>query len=461
MPFAEVVFNLPLFHSFTYNIPAHFENLQPGKRVLVPFGKRTLTGIVTGLKDKAGFSTLKDILDILDDKPLISAPMMELTQWIAEYYFCSWGQALHLALPKGIDEYNKETIHLLREDGASDLTERQRELYLLIGENPGLSKQYYRKKFGYGSFYYFLERLQEKGVIRIEQNMQKARAKSKLRKFVSFAENYLQEKEEHKDYLKYIKKRPQVEAFILALGGKEILMSEFLKETKMANGTLYKIESYGLCSIEKKPLARKPQFAYSENEKDYELTEEQEKAVAAIYEKYKKGQFSVSLLHGVTGSGKTQVYIEILKKVIAGGKTGLILIPEISLTPQTVFRFQAAFKQEIAVFHSKMSMGERFDAWNACYKGKIKIVVGPRSALFAPLQNIGLIVVDEEHSTTYKQSDVTPRYNARDAAIYWARLNEALVILGSATPSLESYYNARNGKYHLLEIRSRMCKLWI
>ncbi len=458
MPYAEVVFNLPLNHSFTYRVSAEFANLQPGMRVLVPFGKRTITGIVTGIKDSSSYSSVKDIIDILDEEPLISEKMLNLTGWTAEYYFCSWGQALQLALPKGIEEQEKETIQLLKEDGNVQLTDRQKDLYLTIGENPGLSKQYYRKKFGYQSFYYFLGRLKEKGLIHIEQELHNARVRALHRKFVVIQKEYEKIKEHYPDYLKYIKSRPEVDEFMTTNSGQQILMSEFLKKTKMANGTLYKMAGYGFCSVEDKQVERRPVFDYKEEIKNVVLTEEQAKVVQNLRRQLKEGVFSVSLLHGVTGSGKTQVYIEILRDVIAEGKTGIILIPEISLTPQTVFRFQSAFKQEIAVFHSKMSTGERFDAWTACYKQKIKIVVGPRSALFAPLSNIGLIVVDEEHGTSYKQTDSNPRYNARDAAVYWAKINNALVILGSATPSLESYYNARNGKFKLLEILSRVDK---
>ena len=458
MPFAEVVFNLPVNHSFTYKVSAEYKNLQPGMRVLVPFGKRTMTGIVTAIKDSSDYSSVKDIIDVLDDEPLISAEMMSFTSWIAEYYFCSWGQALQPALPKGINEEEKETVHLLKEDGNIDLTEKQKHLYFTIGENPGLSKQYYRKKFGFQSFYYFLARLKDKGLVHIEKEYNGARVKALIRKFVIIREDYEEAKTKFPDYLRYIKSRPEVDQFMSANSGQQLLMADFLKKTKMANGTLYKMAGYGICSVEDKKAERRPVFDYKEEIKDIVLTDEQTEAVKRLRRQLQSGMFSVSLLHGVTGSGKTQVYIEILKDVLAAGKTAVLLIPEISLTPQTVFRFQSAFNQEIAVFHSRMSAGERLDAWTACYKNKIRIVAGPRSALFAPLSNIGLIVVDEEHSTTYKQTDNSPRYNARDAAVYWGKLNNALVVLGSATPSLESYYNARSGKFVLLEMLTRIDK---
>jgi primosomal protein N' (replication factor Y) len=211
-----------------------------------------------------------------------------------------------------------------------------------------------------------------------------------------------------------------------------------------------------ICRVEKIQLERKPQIIYKEITKKIILTEEQNYVISEILKYLKEDKFVSFLLHGVTGSGKTQVYIEILKKVIENGKSAIILIPEISLTPQTVSRFENNFAGQVAVFHSKMSMGERYDAWMACYNNKVKIVVGPRSALFVPLKNIGLIVVDEEHETTYKQNDVVPRYHARDVALYWAKMNDATVILGSATPSIDSYFNTRKNKHKLLEILNRV-----
>jgi len=456
MPFAQVVFNLPLFHAYTYRIPAALENVEPGSRVLVPFGKRTLTGIVVEINVRSNYSSVKDIIDLLDEKPLISGPMLKLTQWVAEYYFSGWGQAVQLALPKGIERQDRQTVHLLKEDPHIKLTEKQKDLYLLIGEHPNNARSFYRKKYGYQSFHYFLNKLQQKGLIAIERRVPKAKIKALSRKFILINRQYNQKKAAYSDFLKYIKRRPEVDRFMQEHSGREMLVSEFLKRTKMAGATLNKMAAYGLCRLLEKEVERKPQFNYVEKEKNIILTKEQRSAISGLKEQLSSEAFSVSLLHGVTGSGKTQVYIEILKEVIAKGKSGVILIPEISLTPQTVFRFQSAFKERIAVFHSKMSAGERYDAWMACYRGEVGIVVGPRSALFAPLQNIGLIVVDEEQGSTYKQGDTAPRYNARDVAIYWARLNQALVVLGSATPSLETYYNALSGKYRLLEIRKRV-----
>ncbi len=456
MPYAEIVFNLPLDHAYTYRIPQDVDSLQPGMRVLVPFGKRTITGMVVRIIKKTSLTSLKEIIDVLDEHPLLSKSMLELTRWIADYYLAAWGQAIYMALPKGIDTQQKERLHLLVEDPHVKLTERQKDLYLIIGEQPGNSADFYRKKFGQHGFHYFAAKLESKGLIRRERYFQGPRVGALVRKFVCIPVEYETLKTSDAAFVRYIEKRPEIDAYFRERVGKEILMAEFLKETGMAASTLKRLRGKGICPVVEKTIQRHPEFNYTEAEKVFELTDEQQKAVETIGANIRQSRFHVFLLHGVTGSGKTQVYIEALKETIQKGKNAIVLIPEIALTPQTVARFRAVGGEAIAVFHSKMSAGERFDAWMACYQDKIKVVIGPRSALFAPLKNVGLIVVDEEHENTYKQTDTVPRYHARDVAVYWAKMNHATVVLGSATPSLESFYNARRGKYTLLEILNRV-----
>ncbi len=456
MPFAEIVFNIPVPHAYTYKIPAEVKNLKPGMRVLAPFGKRTMTGMVVKISGESKVTSVKTFLDVLDDKPLISEDMLELTHWISEYYFASWGQAVQLALPRGIDTIETEIIHLIEDEIDEKLSERQQELYEIIAINPGKTKDYYRKKFGYNSFHYLLSALEKKGYIWCEKKKKDARVRELTRKFVLIPDDYEVRRDNSADFQKYLKRRPEIDEIFLKHRGKSVPLTDFQALTSMASKTLKNITAYGICVVEEKRIERKPQYENSEEKKDIILTDEQRKAVNELLKDVKKEKFAPQLLYGVTGSGKTQVYIEALKEVIKLGKTGIILIPEISLTPQTVMRFQSIFSDKVVVFHSKMSNGERFDAWMACYRQDVKIVVGPRSALFMPLKNIGLIVVDEEHEATYKQKDNQLKYHARDVAVYWAKQNNALVLLGSATPSLESYYNARRGKYGLLEIRNRV-----
>ncbi|MHB2147545.1 primosomal protein N' [Calditrichota bacterium LG25] len=454
--FVEVVFNLPINQTFSYRVPQELSRVQPGMRVLVPFGNQFLTGVVVMKRDRPGFPNPKDVVDVLDELPLITEKMMQLTRWVSEYYLSSWGQALFLALPRGIEEAVKEKVFLLKDLPDDTLTQRQRELFLVIAENPGNTKAYYRKKFGYSSFYNLLNILKKKGFVYFEQEYIEAQARELFRQFVHINEDYPQLKEKFPDFLKYLKRRPEIDAYLMKRLGQDIMKSKFLEETRMSPPTLAKMCRYGLCQQITKKVERRIHFEDVEEPKIVKLTDEQTTAIKAVEPNIEKESFATFLIHGVTGSGKTQVYIEVLKKVLARGKTAIVLIPEIALTPQTVRRFKKVVGDEIAIFHSKMSLGERLDYWHACYEGRIKCVVGPRSALFAPLDNLGLIVVDEEHEHTYKQTEINPHYNARDVAIYWARMNNAVVLLGSATPSLESYYNAIKKKYALIEMKKRI-----
>ncbi len=227
MAFAEVVFNLPLDHSFTYNIPPAYKNIQPGSRVYVPFGKRVMTGVVVALKEKSNFKSLKDIIDILDDKPLLKPEVLQLTKWISSYYMSSWGQAIQLALPKGLDEFEKENIFLVEENPDVELTEQQQRLYFLIGDNPGKSKSYYRKKFGTGSFYSITNKLNEKGLIFFEKEKQSARVGVLLRKYVVIPANYNEKKIADEKFLKYLNRRPEIDAFLVENSGKPILLAIF------------------------------------------------------------------------------------------------------------------------------------------------------------------------------------------------------------------------------------------
>jgi len=219
---------------------------------------------------------------------------------------------------------------------------------------------------------------------------------------------------------------------------------------------LNSLEKKGIVKIELQEVERRYKETYQEEHKNFELTDQQSKIINKVSQNIIEEQFIPYLLHGVTGSGKTQVYIELSKKVIEKGKTVLILVPEISLTPQITSRFFNNFGDNVTVIHSRMSLGERYDTWRGIIKGKYQIVIGPRSALFAPLENIGLIIIDEEHDQSYKQYDLVPKYHGRDAAVIKGMFSNCPVVMGSATPSIEAMYNARSKKYELIELPDRV-----
>ncbi len=238
--------------------------------------------------------------------------------------------------------------------------------------------------------------------------------------------------------------------------GKSIPVAELLHKTETSKATLDSLEKKGFVEIFEKEVDRRYKEHYEEVHQEFVLTYQQRKVLEEISPKIKESVFQSYLLHGVTGSGKTQVYIELAKIALEQNKSVLILVPEISLTPQITSRFYNNFGDLVTVLHSRMSAGERFDSWRRIHKGKSKIVVGARSALFAPIFNPGLIVVDEEHDASYKQQDMIPKYNARDSAVVLGSIHNCPVVLGSATPSVESRYNAEVGKYKLMTMPLRI-----
>lgn len=452
MPFVDVILNLALKKAYSYKIPDYLEIVPKlGQRVLVPFGQRELTGVIVAIYKNSKYTACKDIIDILDEHPLISQELLSLTQWVADYYLGYWGQSIQLALPRGLDkkEHRIVTVSNYPDLEHVDLTDRQKYLFDIIAREPGKSSSFYKRKFGSGAYNYLLNTLKVKKLLSIQNTQSGTRVKELKRRFVTV--KYISQ-----DDLKGFRKQEELIATLTRLEGQTLLLREFQIKTGYSASKINRLASKSILKCEARTVTRIPTIEYQEEKSDIILNPEQQLALTAIEESLKEKKFRVYLLHGVTGSGKTQIYLEAIKSVIADGKTAIVLIPEISLTPQTVRRFENHFPEKVAVFHSKMTLGERFDSWMKVYHRKYSIVVGPRSALFMPLKNIGIIVVDEEHDGSYKQSTSSPRYHARDVAIYRAKINDAVVLLGSATPSLESYYNVEKRKYSLLKLTKRI-----
>ena len=450
--FAEVVFNNSLDHPFSYKIPSEMlEIIEPGMRVLVQLGKQILTGVVVEVKSKVPFDNLKEITDILDDKPLLSKEILKLTQWISEYYMSSWGQAVTLALPKGIDESAKRRLYISEnfDESEIELTERQNELKELIFRNPGKTYKYYQEKFGKKSLNYISKILIDKKVLISQRKLERPSVQLKMRFFISVPENI-------ESLLKNISSKNKKIDKLKDYKGQNVLFSELLKNLDISSTVIERLVKKNILHKDKKEIYRSNEIKYEEEDKIIKLTKDQKQVFDEIKKSILSEKFITYLIHGVTGSGKTQIYIDSIKEVYSKKKSAIVLIPEISLTPQTVSRFQKHFKKNVTVFHSKMSLGERYDAWFKIFKEDYSIVIGPRSALFLPIKNLGIIIVDEEHDGSYKQSDSAPRYHARDVAIYLAKMQNAIVLLGTATPSLETYYNVRKKKYTLLELKNRI-----
>lgn len=380
--FAHVVFNRPLRVPYVYSVPADLTGqLLAGKRVLAPFGKgNTATvGYCVGLSETPGTSsTLKPIRAVLDEKPLLSPKMLELTRWIAEYYYCGWGQVLEAVLPRAVKQSSGT---------------RWTELVSPVPED---------------------HRPQEK----LTPKQQRAfDALCQFGRPVSF--------------------RDVSQA---ARCGREVVKSLIRKG--WATTTRQRVTVHA------------PELKASQNEAPLKLNPDQQDALKQLLNAIEGNASTTYLLHGVTGSGKTEVYLQAIAGAVALGREAIVLVPEISLTPQTIDRFQRRFPH-VAVLHSHLSDVDRYWHWRRIANGEVQVVVGARSALFAPCRNLGLIVIDEEHETTFKQES-TPRYHAVEVARKRAQLERCPLVLGSATPSLESWYAARKGDYQLLSLPRRV-----
>jgi len=460
--FVEVVFPLPLRKAFTYKVPGDLqEQLQAGVRVVAPFGKRVLTGFVTTVSEESAVTgTIKNILDVLDDTPSFDDISIKFYTWLSEYYLCSLGEALRLAIPPGTEVQSKKQISadssfalklLQAKEKRSPL---QKSLLKIFSETESISLHQLQKQTKRKNLLSPLRTLEKAGVITILDEVEKAKVRSKTILSVKL----LKTVEEVYEFLPTIEKSsPKQVAVLLKLisGQHELPLQQLLKEVNASPASMKGLVKKEFITIAKKQIERIYEEPYSEEHLSFTLTEAQQHVIDAVQPVIEKEAFKIFLLHGVTGSGKTQVYIELVKKTLALGKTVIVLVPEISLTPQMTARLTNNFKGIVSVIHSKMSTGERYDSWKNILTGKSKVVIGARSALFSPLKNIGLLVVDEEHDGSYKQ-DETPRYNGKDAALMRAKFSRCPVLLGSATPSLESMHYALAGKYELLRLPERV-----
>ena len=463
--FVEVVFPLPFRKAFTYSVPKELQEFSKvGVRAVAPFGKRTLTGFIINIPSTISLKKdeVKPITDILDDKPIFTNKTLKFYEWISEYYLCSLGEALKLLVPQGTDVETKRKI-IVDRDFISDLLEKEKKKdsikFKILNElskrdelNFSLLQKIVKKK----NIYSQLRQLHNQGAVTIVDEVEKVKVKAKKVKFVKLAKEIA---EIYASFPELDRKSPKQVKILLKLieaKGVALPVAELLHKTESSQSSLAGLEQKGFVNVFEKEVDRRYKERYEEDHQELVLTTQQLKVVDEVLSVQNQNKFQTFLLHGVTGSGKTQVYISLARKILAKNKTVLILVPEISLTPQITSRFFNNFGDTVTVVHSRMSAGERFDSWRRVLKGKSKIVIGARSALFAPLNNIGLIVVDEEHDASYKSADMIPKYNARDGAVVLGNIFSCPVVLGSATPSIESMYNAETGKYKLLSLPKRI-----
>lgn len=462
--YVNVALPLPLDQLYTYSVPEHLQDrAQPGMRVLVPFGTRQSEGVIVQPVLKPDYPHIKDITDCLDATPFFDAYTLALTRWIAEYYLASWGQALKCAIPAGISLISRRMVSLTEEINAERIEEigqrapAQASLLKSVLVKPASVSQLHRQS-GTGHFYATLATCQERGWIKVTDEIKSGmKPKSGMGVFLKITP------EEAREQLPLLDRRaPKQAAVMRALLNREVsaeapLMAALVKEAEATSTTIRSMEKKGLVVCEPVTITRDPMTSYEvDTTPPPQLNEAQQEVLGTIEKSLEAQQHEVFLLYGVTGSGKTEVYMRAMAQVLAQGRSAIVLVPEISLTPQTLSRFASRFGERITVLHSQLSQGERYDQWQRIRRGEVDIVVGPRSAVFAPFARLGLIVIDEEHETTYKQDDPAPRYHAREVAIKRAQLTNATVVLGTATPSLESYYQAKQQKYRLLTMPDRI-----
>ncbi|MBC1987578.1 primosomal protein N' [Listeria sp. FSL L7-0478] len=441
---AKVIVDVPAMQvdrPFDYFIPADLEELiRPGMRVSVPFGNRKIQGFVVALGETEENPKLKGIDGVMDLAPVLNEELMELGDWLAEDTLSFRVSAYQAMLPAALRaKYEKYFLRLDEEnEELEQLFEGYETLDWKVAEARGLLKQ--------------IGKWVREGSVEVVYQVKNKITNKKVR-VVSCLKAPHQLAEIIEDMPKNAKAQSRVLAFFQAFEGPEITAVELKKQAETTDTTIKKLVDLGLLAIQEKIISRDPyenhQFEKSESLK---LLPDQQTACEKISAAKQQETF---LIHGVTGSGKTEIYLQTIEAKLKEGKEAIVLVPEISLTPQMVERFKSRFGSEVAVLHSALSSGEKYDEWRKIERKEARVVVGARSAVFAPFENLGIIIIDEEHEASYKQED-NPRYHARDVAIWRASKYQCPVVLGSATPSLESFARAKKGVYILIELPSRV-----
>jgi primosomal protein N' (replication factor Y) len=457
--FVEVVLPLSLSKNYMYRIPFELnEQVAVGKRVVVQFGKNKIyTALVKSISHTAPeHYQAKYIIDVVDEHPIITAQQLQLWDWMTNYYMCNEGDVMSAALPTGL-KLASETIIVRKDDEPIEevLSDKEQILITALNKQQRLTIDDISALLGQKTVYPIINSLLEKDLIYIAEEVVE-KYKPLLKSFVSLSPFY-QEEENLKALFGILERAPkQLNALLVYIKlyrtQNMIPKHQLLEESDCGQAAFKTLVDKGIFTVLKRPVSR-----LKENDDDFilnfELSEAQNTALRGIETEFE--QKDVVLLHGVTASGKTQIYIKLIEKAIAEGGQVLFLLPEIALTTQIVQRIQRYFGDAIGVYHSKFNNNERVEIWNKVLNGKYRVVLGARSAVFLPFKDLKLIVVDEEHESSYKQQEPSPRYQARDVAVLLGHLHQAKVVLGSATPSIESYFNALNHKYGLVVINER------
>ena len=458
---AEILVNIgtrSINKGFSYIIPVHFDYIDVGWRVLVPFGNRKLEGFIIGVKEdeESRQADLKPILDILDNDRWFDEHMLNIARWISEYYLCNLVDAMRLFIP-GKSGVKSVTNYRAADDLDVDLvlhglavkSEEYYKVFMYIVKFPSITSAKLETQFG-TSVLKIIRYLVRKQIVISEAVIKKTashRYKNRIRLAIDV--------EAAKALINTFIRKPAQARILTYLTAHEHLAYNDFKENNLSHDAAKKLIETGVVAIEKVQFIRDSYANICVSEGQVSLTLEQQQALAEIVPKIQAEEYHSYLLHGITGSGKTQVYIEAVAAARQSNRQAIVLVPEIALTSQIVARFKARFGDDVVVMHSKLSTGERYDTWQRLRTKQAGIVIGPRSAVFAPMSDLGIIIMDEEHEFTYKQEE-TPRYHTRNVALARARLAGGVVVMGSATPAVETYYEALHNKHTMLIMSKRV-----
>src|SRR5258705_586660 len=458
--YAEIIIPLALPKNYTWSVPGHLkEQLHTGCRVEVNLGKnKKYAGIVKKIhNEKPDFFEAKDILNVLDVEPVVFEEQLKLWEWIASYYMCSEGEVMAAALPAHF-KLSSETILVFNDEYGDDFSALDHDEYLvaealLIKKELKLTEV--QQVLDSSHVYPVINRLIQKKVCFVWEALKQTYSPKK-ETYVLLNPGYNSDEKLSELLNNWSRAPKQMELLLsylhLIKTEGEVTKTSLLKKSNASDAQLKGLVDKGILRIEKKVIDRL-QYLPKDIKIDFELTTLQQEVFEKVQQSFTEKQ--VCLLHGVTSSGKTLIYIKLIEELIRQGKQVLYMLPEIALTSQIIRRLQKHFGGYIGIYHSKFSQNERVEIWNKVKNGELRVILGARSSVFLPFQDLGLIICDEEHDTSYKQQDPAPRYNGRDAAIYFASLFNAKTLLGSGTPSVESYYNATTGKYGLVELMQR------
>ncbi|HOP99256.1 MAG TPA: primosomal protein N' [Acetivibrio clariflavus] len=445
---------------YHYRIPEKYlGKVNTGMRVIVPFGKsnRLLEGYVVALTDESDFKDLKDVSEIIDESPAFNENLIKLAHWMRYRYISTYSDVFKCLLPPGTGLMSSKVVRLVNCD--TSLKGNYLKILQKLKDNEGVMEyDQLKEETNIKSITKYLNKLAELNCISISEEFgtKVKRKQIKAAYLIKPSEEVQEDIESNR--LRNIK---HVRILEMLLENEYISVSDLTKFAGVSKGVLETLNRYGYIDFKNIEVTRDPYERQNfEKTSPLEPTEEQKHIIDSVKEILDRKIFKEILLHGVTGSGKTEVYLQLIEHCIDIGKQAIVLVPEISLTPQMVERFKGRFGEYVAILHSRLSLGERYDQWRLIKDGKIKVVIGARSAVFAPFDNLGMIIIDEEHENSYK-SEITPKYHAVEVARERCRIENAVLMYGSATPSVENYYRAKNGEISVFSMMNRANNLML